>query len=121
MTDWIVVALILTGAAFSTIAALGILRLPDLYTRMQASAKSSTMGVSCLIIAATLRMESLGAMTRALLVVAFLFLTVPVAAHMIARAAYAAGVPLWSGSLLDELKSHNHTGQRNPTATESDE
>jgi multicomponent Na+:H+ antiporter subunit G len=110
--DWIVVALIVTGAAFCMIAALGILRLPDLYTRMQASAKSSTMGVSCLIIAATLRMDSLGAATRALLVVAFLFLTVPVAAHMIARAAYASGVPLWSGSILDELKTHGQTRKR---------
>lgn len=106
MIDWFVAALTLIGVSFTVLAAVGILRMPDVYTRMQASTKSSTVGVSCLILATAIRLETLGALTQALLVVAFLFLTVPVASHMIGRAAYASGVKLWSETLLDEYKAH---------------
>lgn len=106
MIDWFVAALTLIGVGFTVLAAVGIVRMPDVYIRMQASTKSSTAGVSCLILATAIRLETLGAFTQALLVVAFLFLTVPVASHMIGRAAYASGVELWSESLMDEYQTH---------------
>lgn len=112
MTEWIATVLIVIGTAFSALAAVGVWRMPDLYMRMQAAAKSSTVGVSCLILAAAIQFEPMGATTRALLVVAFLFLTGPVAAHMVARAAYAAGVELWSKSVLDELRDHTADQQK---------
>ena len=104
MTDWIVAGLIIIGSGFSLLGAVGILRMPDLYIRTQAAAKSSTLGVSCIVLAAAIHFADVGVTTRALLVIAFLFLTVPVGAHMIGRAAYAAGVPLWDRTLFDELK-----------------
>jgi multicomponent Na+:H+ antiporter subunit G len=53
--------------------------------------------------------------TRAVLVIAFFFLTAPVGAHMIAQAAYAVGVPLWEGTITDELRDHRRAaGQTAP-------
>lgn len=106
MIEWISAILIIVGGAFSGLAAVGILRMPDLYMRIQAATKSSTLGVSCIVGAAIMRLEGTDATTHALLVIAFLFLTAPVAAHMIGRAAYLAGVPLWNRSSIDEWGAH---------------
>jgi len=97
-------ALMLVGAAFLLLAAIGIVRMPDLFTRMQAATKAATLGVSCIMLSVALHFGELGVVTRALLAIAFFFLTAPVAAHMIGRAAYFVGVPLWEGTLRDELR-----------------
>jgi len=98
--------LLLTGCAFLLLAAVGIVRMPDLFTRMQTATKGGTLGISCILIAVAVSMEDLGLAVRALLTVAFFFLTAPVAAHMIGRAAYFVGVPLWHRTIADELKGH---------------
>lgn len=108
MNDWIATALVGTGTLFSLLAAVGILRMPDLYMRTQAAAKSSTLGVSCIVLAMIVHFGTPGITTRAVLVIAFLFLTVPVSAHMIGRAAYSSGVALWEHSVVDELKEREH-------------
>jgi multicomponent Na+:H+ antiporter subunit G len=105
VTDWTIVALIAIGSIFSLLSAIGIVRMPDLYTRMQAATKSATLGVSCLVIAAAIHFGNTSVTTRALLVIAFLFLTAPVAAHVVGRAAYLSGVKLWEHSVLDELQA----------------
>lgn len=99
-------AFMLIGAAFMLIAALGVVRLPDLFMRLHASTKSATLGVGCLMVAAALRFGSLSITTRAAAVVVFLFLTAPVGAHVLGRAAYFARVPLWDQTLGDELRGH---------------
>jgi multicomponent Na+:H+ antiporter subunit G len=96
--------LLVIGALFMLLAGLGILRLPDLFMRLQASTKASTLGVGCMLLAAAIHFQDLAVTTRAVLVIAFFFLTAPVGAHMIARAAYAVGVPLWEGTIADELR-----------------
>ena len=102
--EWTTAALIVVGGVFSTIAAVGILRMPDLYMRIQAATKASTLGVSCIACASIVHLDGTGATTHAVLIIAFLFLTAPVAAHMIGRAAYTAGVSLWRGTVVDELE-----------------
>jgi multicomponent Na+:H+ antiporter subunit G len=102
--DLFVAALLLIGALFSLVASVGLLRFPDLLTRMQAATKSGTLGVGCTLIAVAVHFSEVGITTRALLVVGFLFLTAPVAAHMIGRAGYFVGVSLWSGTVHDELR-----------------
>lgn len=94
------------GALFTLLAAVGVLRLPDLFTRMQASTKSATLGVSCMMVAALVHFGDLAVSARALLIVGALFLTAPVAAHAIGRAAYRRGVELWEGTVFDELREH---------------
>ncbi|MEX0716205.1 MAG: monovalent cation/H(+) antiporter subunit G [Planctomycetaceae bacterium] len=106
MNDTIAAVLLLAGGAFTLIAAVGVVKLPDLFTRMQASTKSATLGVGCTLVAAAVHSGEIGVITHALLVASFLFLTAPIAAHMIARAAYFVGVPLWEGTHIDELRDH---------------
>jgi multicomponent Na+:H+ antiporter subunit G len=78
--------------------------MPDMFMRMQAATKAATLGVGCMLLAVAVHFGDLGVTTRAVLVTAFVFLTAPVAAHVIARAAYSVGVPLWTGTLCDELR-----------------
>jgi multicomponent Na+:H+ antiporter subunit G len=96
--------LMVIGAFVMLLAALGVVRMPDLFTRMHASTKSATLGVACLMLGAAVHFGELAIAARALAVVAFVFFTAPVAAHMIARAAYFSDVPLWDGTLSDELR-----------------
>jgi len=104
MSEWILVVLMIIGGAFLLLAAIGIIRMPDLYSRVQAATKAATLGVGCIILALVIHFADLAITVRALLVIAFLFLTQPVAAHMIGRAAYFVGVPLWENTIMDELR-----------------
>lgn len=98
--------LILIGAVLSLISAIGNVRLPDVYTRSHAASKSSTLGVLCSLLGALLYfLISDGFFSiRLILGIFFVFLTAPVGAHMICRAAYRHQVPLSPGSVQDELK-----------------
>jgi multicomponent Na+:H+ antiporter subunit G len=100
----VVGALALLGSGFVLVAALGIVRLPDVFTRMHAATKPATLGVGLIIVAVAVHFGEMGVATRALLVGAFFVLTVPVGAHMIGRAAYLAGARLWEGTVVDEWR-----------------
>lgn len=94
----------IAGAAFALLGALGLLRMPDVFTRMQASTKASTLGLGCLLIGAALQLGDFASFIRVISIGAFILLTTPVAAHVIARASYLAEVPLWDGTVLDERR-----------------
>lgn len=104
MSEQISAALLVVGAFFMLLAGLGVLRLPDLFMRLQASTKASTLGVGCMLLGVAVHFQDLAVTARAVLVVAFFFVTAPVGAHVIARAAYAVGVPLWKGTIIDEMR-----------------
>lgn len=104
MNDLIASFLLITGAVFLLLAGVGIIRMPDLYSRIQASTKAATLGVGCVVLAMAFHFSDLGVTVRSLLVIAFLFTTAPVAAHVIGRAAYFVGVPLWEMTIIDELQ-----------------
>lgn len=99
-----VVVLTASGVAFCLLAAIGMVRMPDLYTRMQAASKAATLGAACIIVAAAIHFGSTAIATRALLMSIFLIATAPIAAHMIARVGYLIGVPLAEETVIDELK-----------------
>ncbi|WP_181764460.1 monovalent cation/H(+) antiporter subunit G [Streptomyces albidus (ex Kaewkla and Franco 2022)] len=80
-----------TGAVLCVLAGIGLLRLPDVLTRMHAGTKPQTFGLLLVLIGAGLRLRSGVDMGTLVLVGLFQLLTVPVAAHMVARAAYRAG------------------------------
>ncbi len=92
-------AFISIGLLFQFLGALGLVRLPDVYNRLQAATKSITMGA--ISIAIGVGVIDLSLLPKALLVVIFLMLTNPLSSHAIARAAYNSGVPLWKGSVVD--------------------
>jgi multicomponent Na+:H+ antiporter subunit G len=94
----------IVGSAFALLAAIGVLRMPDVFTRMQASTKASTLGLGCLLIGAALQLGDFASLIRVASIGAFVLLTTPVSGHVIARAAYFADVPLWEGTVLDERK-----------------
>lgn len=94
---------LLTGTFFMLLAGIGLLRMPDLFLRMSAATKASTLGVGFILLAAALYFDELGTTSRALATIVFIFLTAPVAAHRIGRAAYFDGVPLWRGTQRDDL------------------
>ena len=102
MIDIVTAVLWLAGSGFALLAAVGVLRMPDVFTRMQASTKASTLGLGCLLIGAALQMGDFASFIRAASIGAFVLLTTPVAGHVIARASYSAEVPLWKGTVLDE-------------------
>ena len=91
------------GIALMVVAGLGLLRMPDLPTRMHASSKAGTLGAALVLLAVALHFGEAAITVRALLICAFLLLTAPVASHVIARAAYRAGVPLAPETVIDEL------------------
>ena len=110
MTDIVTSILWLAGSGFALLAAVGILRMPDVFTRMQASTKASTLGLGCLLLGTALQLGDLASFIRAASIGAFVLLTTPVAGHVIARASYLAEVPLWKGTVLDEWKRDSARG-----------
>ncbi|PWJ12082.1 monovalent cation/H(+) antiporter subunit G [Jannaschia seohaensis] len=87
--------LVLLGGFFAFVAGLGILRLPDVLIRMHATTKAGTLASGLIMAAVALGLGDSATVARAVAIVLFLLLTAPVAAHMIGRAAFRAGVPLW--------------------------
>ena len=108
MSELVSALLLFGGGFFMLVTALGLLRLPDLYTRMHAITKAGTLGVGLVFVAVAVFFGELSVVTRALAAVAFVLLTAPVSSHMIARAAYLDNVRLWEGTLLDELEGKYH-------------
>lgn len=99
----IAVVILAAGSVFfSFIAAVGVVRLPDVYTRAHATSKSDTMGTGLGLVAAALVLESGAARFKIGLLVVFVLLTNPVAAHAISRAAHYDGVPAWDGEEGEE-------------------
>ena len=98
------ILLILLGASLLLLASVGVVRMPDLFTRMQTASKASTLGVACMLLAAAVHFSNVSVTSRALAAVTFFFLTAPVTAHLIARAAYSVGTPLWEDTVIDELR-----------------
>lgn len=106
MQLFISVSLITVGTFFILIAGLGLVRMPDLFLRMSASTKAATLGVGCTLLGVALYFGDFATFIRAGAIIVFLLLTAPVAAHLIGRAAYQDGVPLWRGTQFDDLGPH---------------
>lgn len=100
----IVLALLSTVGALSILfASIGILRMPDFYLRLSVTVKASTLGVGLLLICAAIMFPDVSVTTKAIAIIFFLIITAPIGAHMIGRAAYFTGTPLWKGTIADEL------------------
>jgi multicomponent Na+:H+ antiporter subunit G len=104
LLELLAAAALVLGAALAFIAALGVLRMPDVYIRMHASTKAGTLGVLLIALALALTGADAGVVSKALAVFAFVLLTAPIGAHLIARAAWRSGlVPFqWRPGAADE-------------------
>ena len=101
MTEIIAAILLVLGAFFMFVAALGTYRFPDLFSRMHAAAKASSFGTGLVLAAFILIYFKWWLLIEAVLIVFFVFATTPVATHMIGRAAYRLGVPLYEKTVID--------------------
>ncbi|UQA54797.1 monovalent cation/H(+) antiporter subunit G [Polyangium aurulentum] len=110
IVDVIEGALLMIGCLFMLLAAVGILRMPDLFTRLQVTSKASVLGMTCILSAAALHFGEPAVTIRAVVIIAFVVLTMPVATHMLARAGYTTNVPLAPETVVNEL-----AGQYDPT------
>lgn len=105
----IVIALACVGLGFSLSGAVGILRMPDLYCRIQCSSKTTTMGALPALIALVVGEGVLSSYASRALLTAFLLLLLnPASSHALARAAYKSGVPMWDGAVRDEAAEARH-------------
>ena len=102
MSDALAAILLLGGSFFMLVASIGLIRLPDVYCRMHAATKATTFGMGGILLGASLIFQSTTVTTQALLAIFFLFLTAPVAAHLISRAAYKRGPDLCDETSHDE-------------------
>ena len=102
--DLLAAVLMLLGVALAVVAGVGLLRFPDLYSRMHAATKPSTLGLLLVLAGASLQLADPGDAAALLLVAAFQLVTAPVAAHMVGRASYRAGTSGTRTSGIDELR-----------------
>lgn len=109
MKEIIVIVLCAIGVFFSLTGAVGILRMPDVYTRIQCSSKVITMGALPLLVALVVAEGPISAYAGRALFVGFLILVLsPASSHALARAAYKTEVPMWNGAVLDEPRENEH-------------
>src|SRR5690606_3512894 len=124
MIDIILAILSTIGALAIFFASLGILRMPDFYLRLSVTVKAATLGVGLLLLCAAILFPDISVTTKAIAITFFLIITSPIAAHMIARAAYFTGTPLWKGTIIDELagmyNKDTHTLKSDPQEKKED-
>ena len=104
--DVLSAALLLSGVALAVIAGLGLVRLPDVFSRMHAATKPVTLGLVLVLLGAALRVDGGDAATL-LLVGMLQFLTAPVGSHIIGRSAYRAGAGALDDLVVDELRDRD--------------
>jgi multicomponent Na+:H+ antiporter subunit G len=95
--------LLLVGVSLAFLAALGLQQFPDVFARMHAATKPATLGLLLILTAAAIRLPDPGDTAKLLLVAVLQFVTAPVGAHMVGRAAYRAGTELNPDTVIDEL------------------
>lgn len=106
ISDIVIAVFIIFGMFLSLASSFGVLRLPDVYTRNHAASKSTTLGVMSTLLGTLLYFYFYEGVipSRILLGILFLFVTAPVAGHLISRAAYHIGVQLSDHTVQDDLK-----------------
>lgn len=93
---------IIIGLIFDFLGCLGLIRLPDVYNRLQASTKCVTLGTCSILFGLFLFKGFSASGIKAVLCILFIILTAPVSAHALSRAAHISGVKLWDKSVCDK-------------------
>ena len=109
MIDIVGKVFIIMGLSFNFFGCLGLIRLPDIYNRLQASTKCVTFGTCSILFGVFLMLGFSAAGIKALLCIVFLVLTAPVSAHVLARGAHISGIKLWKKSVCDKYEEDKKT------------
>lgn len=107
LANSLIIFFISVGVLFIIVTAIGLYRLPDMYTRSHAASKSATLGVMCVLIGVFLHFWLIEGHFNPgiLLAILFIFITSPVGGHIMMRSSYIAGVLPWKGTVHDDLKA----------------
>ncbi len=103
--------LIIIGLLFNLLGCIGIIRLPDVYNRLQAATKCVTLGTCCLLLSLVAKYGLIDFGIKALLAIPFLFFTSTIAAHALIRGAYIYGIPLWEKTVTDEYSKDRENSE----------
>lgn len=104
MSEIILLILISIGSLFVLLAAVGVVRMPDLYTRISVTTKAATLGIGLILVGAAVYFNEVSVTSRIVAIVFFIILTAPVGAHLLGRASYFTGISLWPKSIMDDLE-----------------
>ena len=104
---WIIIVI---GGLFDLFGCIGLVRLPDIYNRLQAATKCVTLGTCAILIGAALVSGQPPVIAKAVLCAVFILFTSPVAAHALARAAHRSGIELCSQSVVDKYQEVDRRG-----------
>ena len=104
-------ALIVIGVLFDISGCVGLVRLPDVYNRIQASTKCVVLGTALILLGAVVWLGSLHAILKGLICILFILITSATAAHALARAAHRSGVPLANRSVVDRYAEDQQGGR----------
>ena len=104
MIEVLAVTIIAIGVLFDIFGCIGLLRLPDVYNRIQSSTKCVTVGTCFILVGSLVLLDSLPDTVKGVLCIAFILITSPTAAHALARAAHRSGIALWERSVVDQYE-----------------
>ena len=116
ISNYLAAFLLIISSFFALVGAIGLVRLPDVYARSHAASKAGTVGSGLVLLAVAISATELYVATHAIAGLLFFLLTAPVAAHLLMRAAYQAGYPMWNKAVIDEMPkpkdSHQNDSQK---------
>ncbi|PNT86535.1 monovalent cation/H(+) antiporter subunit G [Coxiella burnetii] len=104
--EWLTIFFVFVGTLFIFIASVGILRMPDLLTRMHAATKAGSLGVGLVLGGVAIYFGTWTVTIEAVVIVWFIVMTAPIASHLIARASYFDNIKLTKTTFIDELQPH---------------
>ena len=104
MIETVGVIVIAIGVLFDIFGCIGLLRLPDVYNRLQSGTKCVTVGTCFILVGSLILLESVSGAVKGVICIGFILITSPTAAHALARAAHRSGIKLWDGSVVDRYR-----------------
>jgi multicomponent Na+:H+ antiporter subunit G len=107
--EWIAAFFLVSGSLFMLVAAIGVVKLEDVYMRMHAITKAASLGAILMLVAVFLLYQQWLVLIEALMVILFVIFTAPVASHMIAKAAHKTRMPKGPGYVMDELEDDENS------------
>ncbi len=105
MSELISNIVIAIGILFNLFGCLGLIRLPDVYNRLQAATKCVTLGTCSILLGLLIRYGFVDIGVKSLIAIPLLFLASTAAAHALVKGAYKFGIKLWEKSVVDDYKN----------------
>lgn len=118
-TEILALVCVVIGLFFMFVGAIGVVRLPDVYNRLHAASKCSTLGLLGLLLGAVFHIGTLGMAAKAIMVVLFAFVATPVGSHMLAKAALRTDTPVWPGTKPENDEPSQQPEHQGPDHRES--